>query len=71
MSRQHNVSTKSFEKKKIFFRPYPPKAFGQAKHSHFSQGGVNWSKDPDQMNLEKIHLAFSKTPFGIQAKDIQ
>jgi len=70
MRLQPIFSSNAFENKKILLIPHPPRDFGLAKRSHFSQGCMFLSPDPDQMKREKIFLIFYKVPFGIQASNI-
>jgi len=71
MSLQLVLAANAFENGKMFLTPYPPKAFGLARISHFSHGCMVFSPEPDQMNRGIFFWIFFSIPLGIQATDIQ
>ena len=71
MSLQQAFAARAFEKRKMFLSPQPLKAFGKAMLSHFDEGCVYFSPNPDHMKRAHIFLIFSRIPFGIKANDIQ
>jgi hypothetical protein len=71
MSLQQAFAARAFGKRKIFLSPHPPRDFGNAMLSHFDQGCVYFSPDPDQIKCAQIFLIFYRIPFGIQVNDIQ
>jgi hypothetical protein len=69
--RQEHFSARSVEKKKMFFRPHPPRAFGFAIRSHRSHGKTFLSLVPCQRYVKHNFLILSRVPLGVQDKDIQ
>lgn len=61
----------ALEKRKIFFSPQPPKAFGVAIFSQWTQGITCDFDLPLQRNFEVSFLATFRISLGIQERDIQ
>ena len=71
MSHHPTFAAKSFEKNKIFFKPQPPRDFGLAIWSHFTQGSTFFSFFPIHRNIVQIIYVLFKIDLGIHASAIQ